>query len=134
MELILFPFERVVQINTFILENEPGMKGSIDLNKLQGALGRIDNAIAYEDLDDVFEIAAKYASSISIAHALPDANKRTALAVALEYLSLNDYEIILDNEYLADAMRDLVLNKISENDFADILYSQYSSQNNLTDN
>ena len=46
----------------------------------------------------------------------------------------NDYEIILDNEYLADAMRDLVLNKISENDFADILYSQYSSQNNLTDN
>ena len=24
---------------------------------------------------------------------MPDANKRTALAVALEYLSLNDYEI-----------------------------------------
>ena len=35
MELILFPFERVVQINAFILENEPGMKGSIDLKKLQ---------------------------------------------------------------------------------------------------
>ena len=51
MELILFPFERVVQINVFILENEPGMKGSVDLKKLQGALGRIDNAIAYEGLE-----------------------------------------------------------------------------------
>lgn len=127
MELILFPFERVVQINVFILENEPGMKGSVDLKKLQGALGRIDNAIAYEGLEDVFEIAAKYASSISRAHALPDVNKRTGLAVALEYLSLNDCEVSLENEFLADAMRDLVLNKINDSDFADILYAQYLS-------
>ena len=127
MGLITFQFERVVQINAFILENEPGMKGSIDLKKLQGALGRIDNAIVYEGLEDVFEIAAKYASSISRAHALPDANKRTALAVALEYLSLNDFEVTFENDLLADAMRDLVLNKINEIDFADILYAQYAS-------
>jgi prophage maintenance system killer protein len=36
-----------------------------------------------------------------------------ALAVALEYLSLNDYEIILDNKCLADPMRDLILYKTS---------------------
>lgn len=40
-----------------------------------------------------------------------------ALAVALEYLSLNDYEIISDNECLADAMRDLILYKTSETNF-----------------
>jgi death-on-curing protein len=125
MDLILFPFERVVEINAHILSREPGMKGSIDLNKLRGALGRIDNAILYEQLDDVFDISAKYAKSIAVAHAMPDANKRTALAVALEYLSLNDYEIQTDNDTLADVMVAVVLDEISEKELADILYTLY---------
>ncbi|MBS8269486.1 type II toxin-antitoxin system death-on-curing family toxin [Halomonas litopenaei] len=125
MEIIQFPFERVIEINTLILATEPGMQGSVDVGKLQGALGRIDNAIVYSGLDDVFEIAAKYTASIAVAHALPDANKRTGLAVALEYLSLNEYELTADNDLLADAVRDLVLGSITETDFADVLYAQY---------
>ncbi|WP_448217240.1 type II toxin-antitoxin system death-on-curing family toxin [Endozoicomonas sp. 2B-B] len=125
MNIICFPFERVIEINAFILTTEPGMKGTVDVSKLQGALSRIDNAIVYEGLDDIFEIAAKYTASIAVSHACPDANKRTGLAVALEYLSLNDYEITEDNELLANAVRDLVIQKINETDFADILYSQY---------
>lgn len=73
----------------------------------------------------IFEIAAKYTASIAVSHACPDANKRTGLAVALEYLSLNDSEITEDNELLADAVRDLVIQIINETDFADILYAQY---------
>lgn len=125
MNIICFPFERVIEINAFILSTEPGMKGTVDVSKLQGALSRIDNAIVYEGLDDIFEIAAKYTASIAVSHACPDANKRTGLAVALEYLSLNDYEITQDNELLANAVRDLVIQKINETDFADILYAQY---------
>ncbi|WP_346432163.1 type II toxin-antitoxin system death-on-curing family toxin [Pseudomonas synxantha] len=87
MELIFFPFERVIEINTQILTTEPGMKGPVSIPTLQGALARIDNAIAYNGLDDVFEIAAKYTADIAQGHALPDANKRTGLAVGLEYLS-----------------------------------------------
>ena len=107
------------------------MKGVIDIPKLQGALGRIKNAIVYEGLDDLFDIAAKYAASIAISHALPDANKRTGLIVALEYLSLNDHELTSDNELLADAVRDLVVGKINENDFADVLYAQYFQDSTL---
>ncbi|MGI2030330.1 type II toxin-antitoxin system death-on-curing family toxin [Endozoicomonas acroporae] len=125
MNIICFPFERVIEINAFILSTEPGMKGTVDVSKLQGALSRIDNAIVYDGLDDIFEIAAKYTASIAVSHACPDANKRTGLAVALEYLSLNDYEITEDNELLANAVRDLVIQKINETDFADILYAQY---------
>lgn len=125
MDIIGFPFERVIEINALILSTEKGMKGAADLAKLQGALGRVDNAIVYEGLDDVFEIAAKYAASIAVAHALSDANKRTGLAVALEYLSLNDFELIQDNDLLADAMRDLVIGVLSEADFADLLYAYY---------
>ena len=126
MQLIRFPLERVVDINEQILKTEVGFKGVPDLGKLQGALSRIDNAIWYEGLEDVFEIAAKYASSIAVAHALSDANKRTALAVALEFLSLNDFDLSDDNDLLADAVRDLVLEELTETDFADILYAQYA--------
>ncbi|MGW7677848.1 type II toxin-antitoxin system death-on-curing family toxin [Shewanella sp. S23-S33] len=62
----------------------------------------------------MFEIAAKYTACIAVSHACPDANKRTGLAAALEYLSLNDYEITEDNELLANAVRDLVLQEITE--------------------
>ncbi|MCE0555869.1 type II toxin-antitoxin system death-on-curing family toxin [Motilimonas sp. E26] len=125
MNIICFPFERVIEINALILSTEPGMKGVVDIPKLQGALSRIDNAIVYQGLDDIFEIAAKYTASIAVSHACPDANKRTGLAVALEYLSLNDYEITEDNDLLANAVRDLVINEINETDFADVLYAQY---------
>ena len=130
MDIICFPFERVIEINAFILKTEPGMKGAVDIPKLQGALGRIDNAIVYEGLDDVFEIAAKYTACIAVSHALPDANKRTCLAVALEYLSLNDFELTQENDLLADAVRDLVIGIINETDFADILYAQYAKEQN----
>jgi death-on-curing protein len=86
MNLIHFPAARVVEINAFILATEPGNKGVPDKGKLEGALARIDNAISYEGLDDVFEIAAKYALVIAQAHALSDANKRTGLMVALELI------------------------------------------------
>ncbi|HCZ9271931.1 MULTISPECIES: type II toxin-antitoxin system death-on-curing family toxin [Vibrio] len=127
MDIICFPFERVIEINSFILATEPGMQGEVDIPKLQDALGRIDNAIAYDGLEDVFDIASKYAASIAIAHALPDANKRTGLMAALEYLSLNEFEIVIDNALLADAVRDLLLGVLTEADFADILYAQYAA-------
>jgi len=56
MELIFFPFERVIEINTHILTTEPGMRGRINIPILQGALARIDNAIAYNGLDDVSKL------------------------------------------------------------------------------
>jgi|TARA_Y100001968_G_scaffold125252_1_gene114256 death-on-curing protein len=59
---------------------------------------------------------------------LSDANKRTGLAVGLEYLSLNDFELTADNELFADAVKDLVIGAIDESDFADLLYAQYAAE------
>jgi death on curing protein len=128
MDIILIPFERVIEVNTYILATEPGHKGPVDTGKLQGALGRIETAIYYNGLDDVFEIAGLYIEVIANSHALPDANKRTSLAIALEYLSLHSFEINEENELLADAVRDLVLGELTSNDMADILYAQYQAE------
>lgn len=128
MQLIEFPPDRVIEINQLILSGDnAGLRGTVNRGFLEGALSRIDNAIVYEELDDVFEIAAKFTASIAAAHAFSDANKRTGLAVALDYLAFNEYSISQDNELLADAVRDLVIGTISESEFADILYAQYES-------
>ncbi|WP_027859507.1 type II toxin-antitoxin system death-on-curing family toxin [Marinobacterium jannaschii] len=128
MQLIHFPPERVLEINSKILESEPGHCGQPDYGGLCGALARVDNAICYSGLDDVFEIAASYAQVIAVGHNLSDANKRTGLAVCLEYLSLNDYELTHDNDQLADAMVDLVKGELTAVDFADVLYSLWADQ------
>ena len=130
MDIIQFPPKRVIEINRFILENGKGFKGGHDQAKLEGALARIDNAISYEGLDDSFEIAAKYAIAIGVSHAFSDANKRTGLAVCLEYLSLNDFELIDDNDMLANAMVGAITQEVSENQFADILYGLWEHQQN----
>lgn len=53
MKLVRFPAARVIEINAFILSRGPGKKGPPDKGKLEGALSRIDNAIVYEDLNDL---------------------------------------------------------------------------------
>lgn len=126
--LIKFPPERVIDVNQTILENEPGLHGAVNMGLLEGALGRIDNAILYEGLEDVFSIAAKYASAIANGHAFSDANKRTGLAVCLDYLAFNDFDLNAWKEHprLADAMVMLVTGELSEEDFAGSLYALHA--------
>ena len=118
----IFDFSREV-----LLMSDP----KIDTAFYVKCISTLDNSIIYDGLDDLFEIAAKYADCISAAHSLPDANKRTALAVAIEFLSFNDFDLSDDNDLLADALRDLVLSNLSVTDFADILYAQYSQDTSL---
>ena len=42
---------------------------------------------------------------------------------------MNEYELTSDNDLMADAVKDLVLGIINENDFADVLYAQYFQEN-----
>ena len=51
MDIIQFPPQRVVEINQYILATSKGYVAVHDQGKLEGALGRIDNAICYQGLD-----------------------------------------------------------------------------------
>ena len=113
------------------LELEQRKKVEKDIERQEAISDYLYEQEDIPELNDIFEIAAKYATSIAVAHALSDANKRTGLAVALEYLSLNDFEITIDHILLADAMRDLVIGEVTESEFADILYSQYALSSRL---
>jgi death-on-curing protein len=65
-----------------------GSAGTRDHGLLESALSSAINTALYAD-GDVFDVAATYAFHIAEAQAFLDGNKRTAIASALAFLSLN---------------------------------------------
>jgi len=114
--------QKVIEIHDLILSLEPGLHGDHGIDALEGALLRISSRIHYEDLDDVFEIAAMYAVALARGHVFNDANKRTALVTALTYLSLQGYDIQRD-DVLEDIMVDVAEGKLNQTEVAELFYS-----------
>ena len=110
----------VALIHQTVLADEAGLKGHADMARLEGALSRIANWRQYEDLQNIYEIAALYAQAIAKAHAFPDGNKRTALLTMLTYLDLQGISIVPD-QGLDDLMVDLAAGKIDFRQLAGML-------------
>ena len=110
----------VALIHQTVLADEAGLKGYADMARLEGALSRIANWQQYEDLQNIYEIAALYAQAIAKAHAFPDGNKRTALLTMLTYLDLQGISIVPD-QGLDDLMVDLAAGKIDFRQLAGML-------------
>ena len=110
----------VALIHQTVLADEAGLKGYADMARLEGALSRIANWRQYEDLQNIYEIAALYAQAIAKAHAFPDGNKRTALLTMLTYLDLQGISIVPD-QGLDDLMVDLAAGKIDFRQLAGML-------------
>lgn len=110
----------VALIHQTVLADEAGLKGYADMARLEGALSRITNWQQYEDLQNIYEIAALYAQAIAKAHAFPDGNKRTALLTMLTYLDLQGISIVPD-QGLDDLMVDLAAGKIDFRQLAEML-------------
>lgn len=112
----------VVLVHDFILSREPGLNGHTNRGALEGALGRIENRIHYEGLEDVFEIAGMYAEAIARGHAFSDANKRTALVSSLTYLLIERYEVAR-TQALEEIMVDVAEGRLNYLDLANIFSS-----------
>lgn len=110
----------VALIHQTVLADEAGLKGHADMARLEGALSRIANWQQYEDLQNIYEIAALYAQAIAKAHAFPDGNKRAALLTMLTYLDLQGISIVPD-QGLDDLMVDLAAGKIDFRQLAEML-------------
>ncbi|QOR74386.1 death on curing protein [Cruoricaptor ignavus] len=102
--------ESIILIHDNIIAETGGAVG-IDRNKLAGALSRIEQNIYYENVTDVFEIAAWYAVAISKSHAFVDGNKRTAVSTMLTFLALQGVEL-LPNLGLDDLIVEIVVSDL----------------------
>lgn len=124
--------EWVCEVHDAILKTTSGFKGNVDTNRLNSALSRIDQRMAYDNLSDVFDVAALYAVSIAKAHAFADGNKRTALVTMLVFLDMHGIEVP-PGHGLDDLMVTVAASEVCEGRLSEIMrtLSGYTNSNIL---
>ena len=116
----MIDLEIVLSIHEQILSFEQGLKGGVDLGKLESALNRITHWQLYENTENIFDIASLYAVAIAKAHAFLDGNKRTAMVTMLSYLKMQGV-IIKENQGLDDVMVLVASSKMSMPELSEFL-------------
>ena len=99
--------EFVITVHDEILHQTQIGRAGVHLERLEAVLGRVEQQIYYQQLDNIFEISAWYGIALSKGHAFVDGNKRTALAVMLTFLEIQGVDIPY-NSGLDDLMVDIV--------------------------
>ena len=105
MSLITSAF--VIAVHDEILKETGIGREGYHRDKLEGVLSRIDQQMYYNNVEDLFEIAAWYGISIAKGHAFVDGNKRTGLATMLTFLEIQGVSV-KDKTGLDDLMVDIV--------------------------
>lgn len=115
----------VITVHDEILAQTGVGRAGIHLDRLESVLGRIDQQMHYNSIDDAFEIAAWYGVAIAKGHAFVDANKRTGLSVMLAFLEVQGISIPADVG-LDDLMVNIVESSLAHEqlaqEVADYLY------------
>ncbi len=97
--MIALDVETVITIHDEVI-NSYELQGLTPDKSLESCLMRVDNRLNYGMVDDVFTLAANYASCIATGHCFNDANKRTAVNAMDVCLVLNGIELDFDEESL----------------------------------
>jgi death-on-curing family protein len=89
VRIIMLDVDDVVRLHARIMSRmHHGNPGLLSLPKLEGALGRPMNMVAYGERN-LLRLAVAYAIAVSQAHAFVDGNKRAAYGATLTFLELN---------------------------------------------
>lgn len=86
--MILLTAEDVIAFNEEIVTgvtNDPG--------RVEVVINRVENARHYDDVTDVYELAALYLITIARAHIFLDGNKRTAFQSMALFLMVNGVDL-----------------------------------------
>ena len=106
----------VIKIHDDILNTSGGLEG-VSLNKsLESALNRAETHSFYEDITDIFEIAAIYCISIAQGHLFNDGNKRTAFSILYNFLEINGYELEANSDDIVNIMLKIAEKKITKDE------------------
>ncbi|ELC2815776.1 type II toxin-antitoxin system death-on-curing family toxin [Salmonella enterica] len=86
--MIFLTAEDVIAFNEEIVTgvtNDPG--------RVEAVIARVENARHYDDVTDVYELAALYLITIARAHIFLDGNKRTAFQSMALFLMVNGVDL-----------------------------------------
>ena len=117
MSFLLLSVDHIIAIHYEVLAlNElQGMAGD---QSLEGALSKVENRLNYGLMDDIYSLAASYATAISQAHCFNDGNKRTAFQVMDLILDLNGIKVTWDVEAVGQKIVLLSQSTLDEADLA----------------
>lgn len=116
--------EEVIAFHDRIMNVTPGVKGMPDPGRAQALIHRVLNQYIYEDVDDVFKLAAIHLLAISRGHIFNDGNKRTALFTTLLFLRRNGIEIP-GNEAMVDLTVEVAKGNVSVESIVNFFKSLY---------
>jgi death-on-curing protein len=91
-DLVFLSVEDVVTIHDELLRRYGGSRSPGHRGELDGVTAAV-LAVENSYYDDVFELAAAYATYIVIGHVFGDGNKRAGSAAALVFLDLNGVQL-----------------------------------------
>lgn len=110
--------EEVIEVHDNIIKTSGGFPG-LSVNKsLESALNRAATYSFYENISDLFEIAAIYCISIAQGHLFNDGNKRTAFSTMYNFLQINGYNFNADSHDIVETMLKIAEKKLIISDVA----------------
>ncbi len=116
----LFTADEIIAIHDRVI-NPGELQGLAQDKSIEGALGRVENRLAYGMIDDLVTLAAVYAVAIATGHVFNDANKRTALHTMQTCLHANGIDFDFDAKEIGDLIISVAQGNIDEDALADWL-------------
>jgi death-on-curing protein len=119
-EPIFLTVARVERLHEKSIQRFGGASGVRDRGLFEAAIAQPQHTYYYGN-GDVFDIAAAYAFHIAQAQACFDGNKRTAVAAALAFLTMNGVSTEVDSMPLYQAMIDIAERRMDKAQLAHLL-------------
>jgi death-on-curing protein len=114
------PKSAVLAMHEMLIAEHGGAPGLLSDATLESSLASPKQLLAYGK-PDVFDLAAKYAASLTLNHPFQDGNKRIALTVAGVFLELNGARLVATEADAVSAVLALSTRQLDEKGFGEWL-------------
>ncbi|HEY3800184.1 MAG TPA: type II toxin-antitoxin system death-on-curing family toxin [Caulobacteraceae bacterium] len=117
--------EEAIAINRAVVADTGEPFGLLDENRLASALASARNHWAYEQEDDAITLAVILLLAVARNHPFRQGNKRTALAIAYNFLNNAGHDLVGPNSTdLADAIVGALTGELGQGELEDRVRSQ----------
>lgn len=118
MDVVYLTVDDVIELHTIALEHGAGLDGIRSQQQLASAVGQPQQSAFGEDLyKTIPEKAAAYGYFIAEGQPFIEGNKRTALLSLETFLEANGYELVEDDDSIAQTFEDLGRKVIDQSEF-----------------
>ena len=133
MELIYFKIEYAVKVHDSILDKSGGMRGTLDLGRLESVLAHVQNDDYYPTFE---EKITHLVFAVNKGHCFSDGNKRTSIALGAFFLEVNGLDVfvskfiiemenfavhVADNRIDKELLSEIIFSLINEEDYSEEL-------------